>query len=544
MTGRLAAPQGRTVEDRFVLMEEVGDGRMSTVYLAKDSSNDDLEVAVKILNTTHPDAIKRELFKREIGALKKLRHPNIVGLRDSGWSIDENAFYIVLDYIPYSLERYLRGNPALPVPIDTYRVMRDLANALANAHSEGVIHRDIKPSNVLLDSVGCAFLTDFGISKLMSHLTVGETLAGFWSSGYAAPEQRGGEPATFASDVYSLGAVFFYILSGEAPPPEGPTAPLVQDRIQGPLRSVLSRMLADRPEERPRTGAELMLQLDVTRRHELLPTYPVILTHTAIRDLLNAGHIGGEGISEAKQFLLEEFGGEEVEEVHILTQVRNGERDVIVLGDSVRAICAVAEDGDALVAKTVHTPYDPYLQREKQGAMRRRAQWEVVGPGEGRGTGSSNREHVQSLLAELSAFEASSLVSEERRRGKRDVIEGWQRALRESRSRIEKHALMLPYSRVHTEPAYLRFELAKMPPDDLDWQDDTPLAAKETRQSNLVPLGNLAEMQGCSVRRGTSTLSIAGQGGAHSRKRLHHGKHDGGAHRGAPTTTRRGRFSV
>ena len=261
--------------------------------------------------------------------------------------------------------------------------MRDLADALANAHSEGVIHRDIKPSNVLLDSSGRALLTDFGISKLMTHLTVGETLAGFWSNGYAAPEQRGGEPATFASDVYSLGAVFFYMLSGEAPPPEGPTVSLVQDRVQGPFRRVLSRMLAGRPEERPRTGAELMSQLDVTRRHEKLPTYPVILTHNAIRDLLSAGHIGDDGVSEAKQFLLEEFGGEEVEEVHILTQVRNGERDVIVLGDSVRAICAVAESGDGLVAKTVHTPYDPYLQREKQGAMRRRAQWQVVGPGRG-----------------------------------------------------------------------------------------------------------------------------------------------------------------
>ena len=109
MTSGSEAPQTRTVENRFVLMEEVGDGRMSTVYLAKDSSNDDLEVAVKILNTAHPDEIKRELFKREIGALRKLRHPNIVGLRNSGWSIDENAFYIVLDFIPYSLDRHLRG---------------------------------------------------------------------------------------------------------------------------------------------------------------------------------------------------------------------------------------------------------------------------------------------------------------------------------------------------------------------------------------------------------------------------------------------------
>ena len=499
MADRFTAGQTRTVEDRFVLIEPVGDGRMSTVYLAKDSSNDDRDVAIKILNTAHPDAIKRELFNREIGALRKLRHPNIVGLRDSGWSSDENAFYVVLDYIPYSLDFLLRANPAPPIPIDTYRIMVDLASALANAHSEGVIHRDVKPSNVLLDNGGCVFLTDFGISKLMSQLTVGETLAGFWSNGYAAPEQRLGGTATFASDVYSLGALFFVMLSGEAPPPDGPTKSLIQEKVQAPFRSVLLKMLADRPEERPPTGAELMAQLDVVRRNEKLPAYRVILTHNAIRDLLNTGRIGGEGISEAKRFLMEEFGGEEVEEVYIRTQERNGERDVIVLGDSVRAICAVTEDNDALVVKTVHTPYDPYLQREKQGAMRRRAQWEIVGPGEGHGAGPTDQEFVQSLLSDLSTFEASYLVSAERRRGKRDVIEGWQRALRESRSRIEKHASMLSYSQVLTEPFYLRFELAKMPPDDLDWQDDTPLAAKETPKSNLVPLGNLVEIQGRSV---------------------------------------------
>ena len=499
MTDGSEASPKRIIEDRFVLMVQVGDGRMSTVYLAKDRSNNDLEVAVKILNTAHSDEIKRELFKREISALRKLRHPNIVGLRDSGWSADENAFYIVLDYIPHSLDRNLCGAPAPSVPFDTHRIIRDLADALAHAHSEGVIHRDIKPSNILLDSTGRALLTDFGISKLIAHLTLGETLAGFWSSGYAAPEQRVGEPTTFASDVYSLGAVFYHMLSGEGPPPDGPEASLVQDKVQGPFQQVLLRMLADQGKDRPRTGAELMSQLDLARPHEKLPTYLLVLTHSAIRDLLNSGYIRGENILESKKFLLKEFGGEEVEEVHIRTQVHNGGRDVIVLGDSVRAICAVSEDGNTLVVKTVQTPYDPYLQREKQGAMRRRVLWDVVGPGDGRGTESGNCEHVQSLLAELSAFEDSNLVSEARRRGKRDFIEGWQRALRESRSRIEKHASMLHYSSVQVEMEYLRFELAKTPPDDLDWQDDMPLAAKESRKSNLVPVGNLIEIQGRSI---------------------------------------------
>ena len=136
-------------------------------------------------------------------------------------------------------------------------------------------------------------------------------------------------------------------------------------------------MLADRPKDRPPAGAELMSLLEVTRRHETLPTYTLVLTRNAIRDLRNAGHVRGEDLAEVSRCLLEELGGAEaeVEETHIRTRPRDGERDVIVLGDSVRVICAVAEAGDALVAKAVHTPYDPYFQREKQGAMRRRARW-------------------------------------------------------------------------------------------------------------------------------------------------------------------------
>ena len=414
-------PPSPIFEGRFRLLEEVGDGRMSSVHRAQDSANGDMVVAVKILNTAHPDAIKRELFKRETSALRKLRHPNIVGLRESGWSASEDAFYIVLDFLPHSLDRYLAGTTTVPISIDTHRVMRDLADALANAHSEGVIHRDIKPSNILIDAEGRALLTDFGISKLMTHLTVGQTLAGFWSSGYAAPEQRTGGAATSASDVYSLGAVFFHMLSGVEPPADGPTESLIAESVPRPFRRVLSRMLADEPADRPRTGAELMSQLDVSRRHETLPTYPLVLTRNAIRDLLSGGHVDGEDSEAVEQFLREELGGEEVEEVHVRAQSRDGERDVIVLGGSVRVICAIPETGDRLVVKAVHTPYDPNLQREKQHAMRCRALWVVVDPTDSWKNGPSNRQDVRSLVAELEAFEVAGLASEERRRSKRGI---------------------------------------------------------------------------------------------------------------------------
>ena len=178
----------KIIAERYALQNQIGDGRMSSVYLAFDLASENSQVALKILDSSHTGEIRRELFERDTTALKRLRHPNIVSLLNSNWSDSDESFYLVLEYLPYSLDRYLKGELQSQLgDFDSYRVMRELAEALAYAHSENVIHRDIKPSNILLDSNARPKLTDFGISKLVTQLTVGETLAGFWSSGYASP---------------------------------------------------------------------------------------------------------------------------------------------------------------------------------------------------------------------------------------------------------------------------------------------------------------------------------------------------------------------
>lgn len=432
-----------------------------------------MRVAVKVLNTAHSDEIKQELFKRETTALRKLRHANIVGLRERGWWADENSFYIVLDYCPYSLLHVLQGESGTVKP-DPYRVMRQMAEALAHAHSEGVIHRDIKPSNIPVDATGNARLTDFGISKLVASLTVGQTLAGYWSIGYAAPEQRTGGPASFASDVYSLGAVFFHMLSGAEPPPEGPVQSLIDERTDPPFRRMLRRMLALDPDARPTAGSELMQLLDAGRRNEPLPTYPLLLTWTALTDLSMEGHIGREDIEEARRFLLDELGGEQAEEVLILGRTWNDEPEIVILGDSIRVICAVSSSGDAFVCKTVQTPYDPILQQDKQRAMSCRALW-VIGDGRDGGVRLGRRDDVQALLAELRTFQAIEASAATGRSSRREYIAGCQNVLRASRSRIERQGRTLKYERVHMDREYVRFELAEMAPDDLDWEDDTPI---------------------------------------------------------------------
>ena len=94
---------GNRVAERYLLQERIGGGQMSSVYRALDVAAGDALVAVKLLDTQHPDPIKREFFKRETTALKQLRHPSIVSLQQSGWSDTEGCFYLILDYVPYSL---------------------------------------------------------------------------------------------------------------------------------------------------------------------------------------------------------------------------------------------------------------------------------------------------------------------------------------------------------------------------------------------------------------------------------------------------------
>ena len=493
------------ITQRYNLKEQVGGGRMSSVYLAEDSASGNAQVAVKVLNTSHGDDIKRELFKRETSALRKLRHPNIVRMLDSSWPEDGSPPYLVLEYQPYSLDRYLKGELRSQLSgFQPYRVMRELGEALAHAHSENVVHRDIKPSNILLDPAGRPMLTDFGISKLLTQLTVGETLAGFWSSGYASPEQRAALATGPESDIFSLGAVFFQLLSGKEPPPEGPSPLLVDEVVNNPvpIRNLLKKMLAAESQERFFRGSDLLSALDITRRHETLPSHFLVLTRTAIRDIVAAGLSFTEDFRSVADVIIEDLGGMELEEVHIHRDRRDNS-DIIILGDALRLICAVDEAGDALVVKAVQTPYLPNLESEKSRCLVYRAMWDPMNSGfrsgEDAGSLSVAKEELTNMLSELATYENVGKVSDERRESRRDFIEDWNVALGRNRNRIEREATALRYSDVSEESDRWRFTLADFPPDNLEWEDDAPLAIRQSADAPRIPIGNLMNIHGRSI---------------------------------------------
>ena len=210
-------------------------------------------VAIKLLAGVAPSD---RGFLREARALSRLRHHGIVQLYDAG--ADEGDAYLVLELVRGQNLRDLMGAGPLPGE-EVARIGRELAEALAHAHSLGVVHRDLSPGNVLLDERGRVRLADFGIARLSeSTATVGGEVWG--TPAYMAPEQVSGRPVGPPADVYALGLVLLEALTAERAFPGSPTEagfarlqrdPHVPDGLPGGWTPLLRSMTAREPGDRP-----------------------------------------------------------------------------------------------------------------------------------------------------------------------------------------------------------------------------------------------------------------------------------------------------
>ena len=262
----------RALPARYEDVELVARGGMADVYRATDAVLGRV-VAIKVLADRYAaDDGFRARFTREALTAASLSHPNVVTIFDVGEH--DGTPFIVMEYLAGgSLADRLRGGP---VPHDTAIAwLVQAAGALDAAHAAGIVHRDVKPGNLLLDGDGEVHVSDFGIARAAAHdpLTSTGTILG--SSGYMAPEQARGEPATSASDRYALGCVAFELLTGRRPfEAESPTAAAMlhvsappphaselDSSLPAAVDTVLLRTLAKDPEVRPRNARALVSDL-------------------------------------------------------------------------------------------------------------------------------------------------------------------------------------------------------------------------------------------------------------------------------------------
>ncbi len=248
---------------RYEILSEQGRGGMATVYLARDPSFA-RQVAVKVLppEFTHNPEFRRR-FEREAQLIAALEHPAIVPVYDFGQEGDQP--YIVMRYMPGgTLADRIGGQP---MPLDEIvPIFQRLAEALDEAHSQNIVHRDLKPSNVLFDARGQAFLSDFGMAKLLqSSGTLTGTGGLVGTPAYMSPEQAAGEAQVDKrSDVYSLGIILYEMLSGRQPYKADTPMKVVVKHIVDPVprlnveemglppdwNEIIAHALAKKPDER------------------------------------------------------------------------------------------------------------------------------------------------------------------------------------------------------------------------------------------------------------------------------------------------------
>jgi serine/threonine-protein kinase len=201
----------------YQIVEEIGRGGMATVYRAIQR-NTDRSVAVKCIHrSVAGDAKAVERFIREAKLVSRLEHPHILPVYDYD-GLHEPP-YIVMRYLPTgTLKEVLERGGKLPLSEVIY-LTNQIASALDYAHRQGVVHRDVKPSNIMIDADGNAFLTDFGIARMVEHGDSNLTGTGnaVGTPGYMAPEQGLGMPIDGRADVYSLGVMVYEMLTGKMP---------------------------------------------------------------------------------------------------------------------------------------------------------------------------------------------------------------------------------------------------------------------------------------------------------------------------------------
>jgi predicted Ser/Thr protein kinase len=263
------------------VLELIGEGGMGAVYKARQPSLDRL-VAVKVLpRQAGQDAAFTERFNREARALARLGHPNVVAVYDVGKAGE--FYYFVMEYVDgANLRQVLRDGHLTPE--QALRIVPQICDALQYAHEDGVVHRDIKPENILLDKKGRVKIADFGLAKLLGRGTGHFTLTGsqqvLGTLYYMAPEQVE-RPADVdhRADIYSLGVVFYEMLTGQLPVGRFPM-PSEKAGTEPYLDEVVLRAMEREPAKRYQHASDVKTDVEQRRGQALAGGLPLAPDHS------------------------------------------------------------------------------------------------------------------------------------------------------------------------------------------------------------------------------------------------------------------------
>jgi eukaryotic-like serine/threonine-protein kinase len=265
---------GTVLGGRYEILALLGQGGMGAVYKARDNELDRL-VALKIIRpelTTNPGILRR--FKQELILARQITHRNVVRIFDLGQA--DGFKFITMEFLEgEDLRAVLKEKGKLP-PDEAARIILQICRALEVAHGEGVVHRDLKPQNIMLDANGRAHVMDFGIARSAYLPGMTQTGALIGTPEYMSPEQAKGEKVDERSDLFSLGVIFYELVTGQSPfYSETPLATLwkrmqekakplceVDPSIPKPLSDIVAKAMEIEPADRFASAGEMAQQLE------------------------------------------------------------------------------------------------------------------------------------------------------------------------------------------------------------------------------------------------------------------------------------------
>jgi eukaryotic-like serine/threonine-protein kinase len=274
-TALIQLSPGTSIGARYEIVRMLGQGGMGAVYQAHDKELD-RQVAIKVIRAdmaSNPEILRR--FKQELILARQITHKNVIRIFDLGQA--EGIKFITMEYIEgENLQGVLRRRKKLE-PAEAANILAQVCRALEAAHNEGVIHRDLKPQNIMLDKTGRAYVMDFGIARSMLGAGMTQTGALIGTPDYMSPEQAKGQKLDERSDLFSLGIIFYEMLSGIVPfdadsvmgklwkRTNEPARPLdeLDKSVPKPLSDIVRKCLEIDPQKRYANVGELLQQIEI-----------------------------------------------------------------------------------------------------------------------------------------------------------------------------------------------------------------------------------------------------------------------------------------
>ena len=357
----------KVLNNRYEIVELIGRGGMAYVYKARDRKLNRY-VAVKVLReeyTENEQFIKK--FDRESQAAAGLSHPNIVSVYDVG--VEDDIYYIIMEYVDgITLKQYLNKKGHLEYKEAT-RFVIDVANALKCAHEHKIIHRDIKPHNILLTRDLVPKVADFGIARAITSSTVTMTNQTMGSVHYISPEQARGGFVDERSDLYSLGIMYYELLTGQLPFDEENTVTIaikhIQDEIVPPkelipelpesVNDIVIKLTHKKPDDRYQNMDELIVDLE-----KIMIDATAIVGDNATVRRDETQIIGSEGLFTIEPLREDDYDYDEDDDDDFLSEAdKQKKKKKIIIGSVIGVIIAIILGivaANTLFVKTVLVP--------------------------------------------------------------------------------------------------------------------------------------------------------------------------------------------